>query len=67
MAFAVLANDKYYYITVNGRWFCENRTWDGYTPELGDLVTITGYLMEEQDAFGKPFHTVEAVSLQQAK
>lgn len=67
MAYAVLANDKYYYITVDDRWFSDNRSWDGYTPEPGDLVTITGYLQQKSDIFGKVFYTLEAVSLQLKK
>jgi hypothetical protein len=67
MAYAVLANEKYYYITVNGRWFSENRSWDEYTPQPDDIVTITGYLQEKKDAFGESFHTIEAVSLKKAK
>lgn len=67
MAYAVLVNDKYYYITVNGYWFSKNRSWDEYTPKPNDLVTITGYLQEDKDVFGKPFYTIEVVSLKQAK
>jgi len=67
MAYAVLANDKYYYITIDGRWLSENRSWSGYTPEPDDLVTITGYVLEKKDVFGKPFRTIEVVSLQPAK
>ena len=67
MAYAVLANEKCYYITVNGRWFSENRSWDEYTPQPNDIVTIAGYLQEKKDVFGKPFHTIEAVSLKRAR
>ena len=64
MAYAVLANTKYYYITIDNRWFSENRSWGGYTPEPGDLVRISGYLGQKKDIFGNPFHTIEVVSLQ---
>lgn len=67
VAYAVLANDEYYYITIDGDWFSDNRSWSGYTPELDDLVTVTGSLREKKDAFGKSFHTIEVVSLQPAK
>jgi hypothetical protein len=67
MAYAVLANEKCYYITVNDRWISENRPWDEYTPQPNDIVTITGYLKEKKDVFGKPFQTIEVVSLKQAK
>jgi hypothetical protein len=32
-----------------------------------DIVTITGFLQEKKDVYGKTFHTIEAVSLKQAK
>jgi hypothetical protein len=67
MAYAVLVNDKCCYITVNGYWFSDNRSWEEYTPELNDLVTITGYLQENKDVFGKSFYTIEVVSLKPAK
>jgi hypothetical protein len=67
VAYAVMANDEYYYITIDGHWSSENRSWNGYTPEPGDLVSVTGSLEEQKDAFGKSFHTIEVVSLQPAK
>lgn len=67
MAYAVLVNERYYYLTRDGHWFSENRSWSGHTPELDDLVTVTGFLEEKRDIFGKPFHTIETVSLQPAK
>ena len=67
MVFAILADDTYYYLTVNNLEISENRTWDGYTPVVGDFVAITGYLREERDIFDRPFHTIEVVSLHPAK
>jgi hypothetical protein len=67
LAYAILANEKYYYITIDGHWFSQNISWNGYTPELEDIVTVTGFLEEKKDAFGKLFHTIEAISLQETK
>ena len=67
MAYAVLVKDKYYFLTVEDRWFSENRSWEGYMPGPGDPVIITGYLRKKIDVFGKPFNTIEVVSLQPAK
>ncbi len=67
VAYAVFAHDEYYYVTIDGHWISENRSWYGYTPEAGDLVSVTGSLSEKRDAFGKPFHTIEVVSIQRAK
>ncbi len=63
MTFAVLSADTYYYLTVNGLGLAENRSWDGYTPAVGELVTVTGYLQEEKDIFHQSFYTVEVLSL----
>jgi uncharacterized repeat protein (TIGR01451 family) len=68
MIYAVLAKDAYYYAfyypTVEGSWLWRNHTWDGYTPEIGDVVRVTGYVSEMVDIFGAPFYSVEVVSLE---
>jgi hypothetical protein len=67
MAFAVTTVNACYYLTIKGHWFSKNRVWGRYTPEPGDLVTVVGYVQEKQDVFGKPFQTIEAVSLKETK
>ena len=67
MAYTVFTDNKCYYLTINDSWFSENRSWDGYLPELNDLVMVTGHLKEKKDVFGKSFYTIEVVSLQPAK
>ena len=63
VAYAILVNDEHYFITLNGHWFSENRSWEGYTPEPGNMVTVAGSAEEKIDIYGKPFHTIEAVSV----
>jgi hypothetical protein len=63
---AVLANDTPYYLTVEGHWLWRNRSWDGYTPELGDIVRVIGHASERVDTFGDAFYDVEATSLKPA-
>ena len=62
---AVIANDKCYYLTVNGRWFWSGDTlsWEGYTPSEGDYVIVEGYLSEKIDIFNKSFYEIEVISL----
>jgi hypothetical protein len=68
MAYIISTIDKYYFITVDGFWLSENRNWDDYTPNLEDLITITGYVYEnKKDAFGKLYNTIETISLVRAK
>ena len=59
-------DDTYYYPTLEGSWLWWNRSWDGYTPEVGDFVTVTGYVDERMDIFGDPFYDIEVVSLDPA-
>jgi len=67
LVYAVLADDTYYYPTVEGSWLWWNRSWDGYTPEVGDFVTVIGYVDEMVDIFGTPFYNIiEVVSLKPA-
>lgn len=63
MAFAVLVDGTYYYLTVNGVVISEDRAWDSYTPVMGDRIEVTGRLNEEKDISGQPFYTIEVVSL----
>jgi hypothetical protein len=67
MAYAVLANERLCYLTVDGNWFDENRSWAGYTPEVGDLVAVRGYLAEKKDIFGEPYCVIEVASVEPAK
>ena len=64
VVYAVLM-DNTYHLTIEGHWLWggENPSWDGYTPGLGDLVTVTGYVSEEMDIFGNSFYNIEVVSL----
>jgi len=64
--YAVSVDDTYYYLTVGGSWLYENRSWNGYTPEVGGFVRITGYVTEMTDIFGYPFYNIEVVSLEPA-
>jgi len=66
VVYAVLVDDTYYHLTVKGSWLWVNRSWDGYTPEVGDFVTVTGYVEEMVDIFGAPFYNIEVVSLEPA-
>ena len=53
LIYAVSA-DTVYYLTVEGTWLWWNRSWDGYTPEVGDWVRVTGYVSQRADIFGEP-------------
>jgi hypothetical protein len=67
MAYAVLADEKFYYITIGGHWYSENLAWDMYMPEIDYPVTVTGQVAQNKDVLGKPFYTIEAISLRPAK
>jgi hypothetical protein len=63
--YAVLAEGVYYYLTVEGSWMLD-RPWDGYMPEDGDYVKVTGYVSKKRDIEGSPFFEMEVVSLKPA-
>ncbi len=64
LIYAVLVEDSYYYPTVEGAWLWGNRSWDGYTPEIGDIVRVTGCVSEMVDMSGAPFYNIEVISLE---
>jgi len=67
MVFAVLAKGTYYYLTIQGRMIFENRSWEGYSPEPGAIITVEGYLRTQEDIMGKKFFEIEVISLKPAK
>ena len=67
MAYAIKIKHRDCFITINGKWLAENVSWASYMPQLNDNVTINGYLNENTDINGKPFLTIEALSLKPAK
>lgn len=67
MVYSVLADGAYYYITVQDNFVFEDRSYQGYKPELGAPVEVTGYLSSDRDIFGRVFFKIELISLKPAK
>jgi hypothetical protein len=63
LVYAILVNDKRYYLTVNDYLLVENRSWEGYTPKLNDLVTAKGYVRHKKDLTDQIYHTIETIEL----
>ncbi len=63
MVYAINAKGTDYFLTVNGRWFSENRPWNEYTPSPGDEVDVTGKVSKQKDVRGDEFRTIEVASL----
>ncbi len=66
VVYAVSVDGTHYYLTVEGDWLRWNRPWNGYTPQVGELVTVDGYVDDMVDIFGAPFDNIEVVSLEPA-
>lgn len=69
IVYAVLADGTCYHLTVDGAWLWssgESPSWDGYTPEEGDRVTVSGYVSSHEDVSGAAFYEIEVVSLSPA-
>ena len=60
---AVEADGTLYHLTVDGAWLWQPHTWDDYTPAIGDLVTVTGYVTEAVDIFADIYLDLEVLSL----
>ncbi len=63
LAYAVIANNVRYYLTVNDHLQTMPRSWGDYTPSINDLVTVKGYKREKKDISGNTFHTIETIEL----
>jgi hypothetical protein len=61
--YAVGSDGTLYHLTVDGAWLWQPHIWDGYTPETGDLVTVTGYVTEAVDINGGTYLDLEVPSL----
>ncbi len=63
MAYAVESGGQGYLLTVADRWSDKPRTWGGWTPLLGDTITVVGRVTHRTDLRGAPFLTIEVESL----
>jgi hypothetical protein len=61
--YAVDVDGTVYHLTVDGAWLWQPHTWDGYTPEISDLVTVAGYVSEAADSYGGTYLDIEVLSL----
>jgi hypothetical protein len=66
MVYAVITDGNNYYLTVNGYWVMENNSWEGYTPQPGDAVRVSGVVSEKLDIYQKRFFNLEVVRLSPA-
>lgn len=66
LAYALQAGGEQWFVTLDGHWFADDRSWSGYRPEPGDRVTISGPVGERTDVRGEPFRVIEAVTLRRA-
>jgi hypothetical protein len=70
MVYAILAEKKYYYVTVNQSLIWaegKQKTWNGYTPKDGDSVTVDGEIHEKLDVKGESFYQIEVEQLIRAR
>lgn len=67
MVCAVGSDGIWYHLTVGGSWVCltgELPSWNGYTPEWGDIVVATGDVSTAEDIFGNTFYNIEIEELE---
>jgi hypothetical protein len=67
MAYAVESGGRHFFLTQSGRWSDQAKTWQGWTPAVGDSVSVTGRVAERPDIRGDPFFTIEVQGLRPGK
>lgn len=70
MVYAILVNNKYYYVTVNQSLLWaegKQKSWNGYTPKDGDSVTVVGKIHEKLDIKGEIFYQIEVKQLSRVR
>jgi hypothetical protein len=66
MAWAVETEKRLYYLTSGGHWSAEDSPWGGYTPRVGDHISVIGRVSSHQDARGESYWIVEVESVKPA-
>ncbi|MGK7914653.1 MAG: hypothetical protein AB4038_03785 [Prochloraceae cyanobacterium] len=61
--FALQVNETYYYLMVEGQWLWETQSWDGFVPQVGQTVKVSGEISEQIDTAGQVFYNLEVISL----
>lgn len=59
---AVTSNDSNYVLTIEDRMFCDEFSWNGYTPSWEDSIYVKGILTERRDIY-KKYRTLEIIDL----
>lgn len=63
MAYAVRSATQCVFLTIAGRWSDTAVAWQGWTPQMGDTITVVGRVAQRTDVRGQPFLTIEVESL----
>ena len=64
MVYGLIA-DKDYILTNDNSWYWSEDlpNWDHYTPEIGEMVDISGYRSIKMDINGDPYYELEVLSI----
>lgn len=63
MAYAVESDGQPLFLTRSGRWSAIPLGWNGFVPDVGDIITVIGQVTQRADVRGQPFLTIEVDSL----
>ena len=67
MVYAIMVDNECYYLTVNGHFFSENRSWKDYMPKPNEIVTVEGFLQERMDVFGDTYRIIKVLLVKPEK
>lgn len=63
MIFALKVREVYYYLTLEGQWIWEAQSWNGFAPQVGQMVRVLGEINEAVNTAGHVFYNFEILSL----
>lgn len=59
MVAAVTANNVNYILTVNGEWVGEEFSWEEWTPEWNERISVIGVISEHVDLLSRTYYEIE--------
>jgi hypothetical protein len=63
MAVAIESGGQLYFLARHGHWMEQGYTLQGWTPALGDALSVTGDIQQRHDIRGDPFFLIEVKTL----
>jgi len=63
MVYAIESGGQCFFITQGGCWSWQAHTCNGWTPSVGDAISVTGVVSQQIDVRRNPYYNIEVESL----